>query len=116
MNDRLKTALGGKRILVTGGSGFVGTHFVEALLDGGAMVRVPVHHRPMIVRDARIEQVGADLTQADDCLRVCEGIEYVVHAAGAVAAAGVTASNPMAAMTANLVLTIRMLEASWTAG
>ena len=114
MDDTLKTALGGKRILVTGGAGFVGTHFVEALLDAGARIRVPIHRRPMIVRDARIEQIGADLTQPDDCLRVCHGIDYVVHAAGAVAAAGVTASNPMAAMSANLVLTIRMLEASWT--
>jgi GDP-L-fucose synthase len=116
LDDTLKTALGGKRILVTGGAGFVGTHFVEALLDAGAQIRVPIHHRPIIVRDQRVEQVGADLTQADDCLRVCNGIDYVVHAAGAVAAAGVTASNPMAAMSTNLVLTIRMLEASWTAG
>lgn len=116
MDDTLRTALGGKRILVTGGAGFVGTHFVEALLDAGARIRVPIHHRPMIVRDPRVEQVGADLTQPDDCLRVCNGIDYVVHAAGAVAAAGVTASNPMAAMSANLVLTIRLLEASWTSG
>jgi GDP-L-fucose synthase len=116
LDDTLKTGLGGRRILVTGGAGFVGTHFVEALLEAGARIRVPIHHRPMIVRDARIEQIGADLTQPDDCLRVCHGIDYVVHAAGAVAAAGVTASNPMAAMSANLVLTIRMLEASWTSG
>ena len=116
MNDTLKTTLGGKRILVTGGTGFVGTHFVEALIAAGATIRVPIHHRPMIVRDPSVEQVGADLNQAADCLRVCEGIDYVVHAAGAVAAAGVTAANPMAAMTANLVLTIRMLEAAWTAG
>ena len=116
MDDTLKTAFAGKRILVTGGTGFIGTHFVEALIDAGAGLRVPIHHRPMIANDPGIEQVRADLNQPDDCLRVCEGIDYVVHAAGAVAAAGVTASNPMAAMTANLVLTIRMLEASWTAG
>ena len=106
----------GKRVLVTGGSGFVGTHFVEALLETGAAIRVPIHHRPMIVEDPRIEQVPADLTQLADCLRACDGIDYVVHAAGAVAAAGVTASNPMSAIATNLVLTTRMMEAAWSAG
>jgi GDP-L-fucose synthase len=116
MDERLNAHFGGKRVLVTGGSGFVGTHFVEALLKIGATVCVPIHRRPMIVRDERIQQIRADLTQPEECLRACAGIDYVVHAAGAVAAAGVTASNPMSAITTNLVLTTRMLEAAWTAG
>jgi GDP-L-fucose synthase len=116
MTDSLPPAFRDRRVLVTGGSGFVGTHFVEALLAAGARVRVPIHQRPMIVRDPRIELVEADLTRPEDCLRVADGIEYVVHAAGAVAAAGVTASNPMSAITANLVLTTRMLEGAWRAG
>jgi len=106
----------GKRVLVTGGSGFVGTHFVEALLDQGALVRVPLHNRAMIVADARIETLPADLTRPEDCMRVCQGVDYVIHAAGAVAAAGVTAGNPMSAITTNLVLTAQMLQAAWTAG
>jgi GDP-L-fucose synthase len=116
MDERLTTALRDRRVLVAGGSGFVGTHFVEALLAAGARIRVPIHLRPMIVRDARIEQVAADLTRSEDCLRVCQNIDYVVHAAGAVAAAGVTASNPMSAIATNLVLTTRLLEGAWSAG
>lgn len=106
----------GKTVLVTGGSGFVGTHFVEALLAQGARVRVPIHTRPMIVNDERIELVQADLVRPEDCLRVAQGADYVIHAAGAVAAAAVTASNPMSAITANLILNARMLEAAWQAG
>jgi len=106
----------GKRILVTGGSGFVGTHFVQALLEQGAKIRVPVHARPMIVRDPRIELVQADLTRIEDCRAACKDMQYVIHAAGAVAAAGVTATNPMAAMTSNLVLTVQTLQASWEMG
>lgn len=106
----------GKRVLVTGGSGFVGTHFVQALLEQGARIRVPVHERPMIVKDARIELVQADLTRIDDCRTVCKDMQYVIHAAGAVAAAGVTATNPMAAMTTNLVLTAQTLQAAWDMG
>ena len=52
----------------------------------------------MIVRDPRVELVGADLS-IEDCRTPCKDIDYVIHAAGAVAAAGVTATNPMSATT-----------------
>ena len=52
----------GKKVLVTGGTGFVGTHIVEELLRLGALVRIPVHERQPIVRDERLETVRADLT------------------------------------------------------
>jgi GDP-L-fucose synthase len=103
----------GKRVLVTGGAGFVGTHFVQALLEQGARIRVPIHQRPMIVQDARIELAQADLTRIDDCRAVCKDMDYVIHAAGAVAAAGITASNPMSAITTNLVLTVQTMQAAW---
>ncbi len=105
----------GKTVLVTGGSGFVGTHIVLELLKAGAKIRVPLHERPMIVQDKRIELVRADLTRQEDCLRVCEGVDYIFNAAGAVAAAGVTTTNPMSAITTNLVLNAQMLQAAWTA-
>jgi GDP-L-fucose synthase len=106
----------GKKVLVTGGTGFVGLHLVEELLKAGGRVRVPVHHRSLAMTDERIETVSADLTNPEDCLRVLDGIEICFHAAGAVAAAAVTAGNPMEAIIANLILTSRMLQAAWTAG
>jgi GDP-L-fucose synthase len=106
----------GRHVLVTGGAGFVGTHFVQALLEQGARVRVPIHHREMIVRDPRIELVPADLTRIEDCRVVCKEMECVIHAAGAVAAAGVTAGNPMSAITANLVLTAQVMQAASETG
>ncbi len=105
-----------KKVLVTGGTGFVGTHFVQALLDQGAIVRIPIHRRqPLLVHD-NIERISADLNKLSDCLKICEGIDYVFHAAGAVAAASVTVSNPMSAIAENLVLTVRVLEAAWSCG
>ncbi len=96
-----------KTVLVTGGSGFVRSHFVQALLEQGARVKVPIHKRPLIVTDHDVEVVNADLNNLQDCLRACEGVDYVIHAAGAVAAAGVTVTNPMSAISANLVLTVQ---------
>lgn len=101
-----------KSVLVTGGTGFVGTHFVQQLLEQGAMVRITVHRRAPIIRDERIETVPADLTRLDNCLKATLGVDYVFHAAGAVSAAGVTTSNPMSAITTNLILTACMLEAA----
>lgn len=103
----------GKIALVTGGTGFVGTHIVQELLKHGAKVRVPIHKRPLIIKDERIETIYADLTKLEDCIAVVKGVDYVFHAAGAVAAAAVTAGNPMAAITTNLILTVQMLQAAW---
>lgn len=103
-----------KKVLVTGGTGFVGCHFVRALLDRGASVRVPIHKRSLVFADDRIETMPADLTLPEDCLKVCEGVDYVFHAAGAVSAAGMTVTNPMSAIATNLVLTARILEGAMT--
>jgi len=103
----------GKVCLVTGGTGFVGTHFVIELLKTKAKIRVPIHIRPMIVQDSNVDTLKADLTRLEDCLIAMEGVDYVFHCAGAVAAAAVTAGNPMAAINTNLLLTARVLEAAW---
>lgn len=101
---------------MTGGTGFVGTHFVEELLRQGALVRVSIHQRPLIINDPRIETVQADLTQLEDCCKAMHGIQYVFHAAGAVSSAAVTASNAMSAITQNLILTAQCLQGAWMEG
>lgn len=105
-----------KKVLVTGGAGFVGTHIVQELLKQEAKVRVSIHNRPLIVRDERIQTVYADLDRLDDCKKAAEGVDYVFHAAGTVGAAGVTKSAIMASIAKNLVLNAYMLEAAWEAG
>lgn len=103
----------GKKVLVTGGTGFVGTHFVEELLRRGAEVRITTHQRPPIIQDSRIEYSYADLTKLDECCAACHDVQYVFHCAGAVSAAAMTNSNPMSAIVTNLTLTAQMLQAAW---
>jgi len=105
----------GKRVLVTGGTGFVGLHIVLELLKQGAKVRVPLHNRPLIIQDENIEIISVDLSDQNGCLKAADGVDYVFHAAGAVAGVGLAANGSMAAITTNLILTSQMLQASWTA-
>lgn len=102
-----------KVVLVTGGAGFVGSHFVEELLKMGAKVKIPLHGRESRIKDDCIETVSADLMNFNDCLKVCEGVDHVIHAAGSVGAAGVKAVDAMTSIRENLVMTSQMLEAAW---
>ncbi|MEI6056116.1 MAG: NAD-dependent epimerase/dehydratase family protein [Lentisphaerota bacterium] len=105
-----------KKVLVTGGTGFVGTHLVQALLENGAFVRIPVHRRQPLVKDERIEIVYADLNHLEECMEAMKGIDYVFHAAGGVGAAGVTPAYQLEGISMSLALTSRVLQSAWNAG
>lgn len=105
-----------KKILVTGGTGFVGSHIVEELLAAGAFVRVPLHTRPSPIQDDRLELLSGDLTVLEDCRRLARGMDYVFHAGGTVSSAGTTSAAAMSAITLNTVVTANTIQAAWEEG
>lgn len=106
----------GRKVLVTGGAGFIGGHIAEALLARGAKVRVTMHRRPGVLPDGAAEEIQADLANPEDASRAVQGMDCVIHAAGAVSGAGVGALGAMEGIATNLVLTARIVEAAWKAG
>lgn len=73
---------------VTGGTGFLGRYFVDALLAAGWHVRVLVRRVPSRPMPSTVELVPGDLGDADALSRLVEGASAVVHAAGLVKALG----------------------------
>lgn len=73
----------GKSAFVTGGTGFVGSHLVEALLARGYTdVRSLVRRRPKWLAGLDVEHIGGDLDDETALREGVRGVEYVYHVAG----------------------------------
>jgi len=76
----------GKKVSVTGGSGFIGTHYIQELLDSGCFVKTHIHENPLQIQDDRLEILkNINLTCLEDCLKLTEGADYVIHSGGKIA-------------------------------
>jgi nucleoside-diphosphate-sugar epimerase len=76
------------RILVTGATGFLGSHVAEQLARQGHTVRVLVRRTSdrSFLRGFEAEEALGDVTQPETLPAAVEGVEAVVHAAGLVKA------------------------------
>lgn len=80
-----------KKILITGGAGFVGSHLADALLTAGHDVRVFDNLSPQVHRSGvpsylspDVEFVLGDMRDSDAVRKAIEGIEVIFHLAAAV--------------------------------
>jgi GDP-L-fucose synthase len=85
--ERSAAFFSGKRVLVTGGAGMIGSHVVEMLVPFGAQITVPVRRTTNLdnlsaVRD-RIALVEADLFDRAQVDRVLPGHDVILHLAAA---------------------------------
>ena len=105
-----------KKVVVTGGSGFIGTHFINELLDRGAKVKTSIHKRPLKVSDERIEVVeNIDLEKLDDAIKLIDGADYVIHTSGYIGHPSGIATDFQIALNQLTVIT-NELEASYKCG
>ena len=74
-----------KKILITGGTGFLGTHIVRQFLDAGEKnLKVMASHVPEWVKDAGIKAVEGSVTDRDDVAKACKNVSAIVQLAGKV--------------------------------
>ncbi len=105
--------LAGRRMLITGGSGFIGRHVVADLLGAGAHVRVVDLEAHV---DPEVEIVRGDIGDRDVLDAALEGgFDGIVHLA-AVTSVLRSVEHPEAAFDANVAATAALLEAGRAAG
>jgi nucleoside-diphosphate-sugar epimerase len=101
------------KALVTGGTGFVGSHLLESLLQRGdevrALVRAPAKAEALGL--SGVEWVRGDLSDAGALTRAAGGVDVVYHVAGVVAAL-----DEAGFMAVNREGTRRVIEAAEAAG
>jgi UDP-glucose 4-epimerase len=102
------------KILVTGGSGFIGSHVVDKAVAAGHQVRVlDIRPSPWLNGDG--EMAIGDVTRFDEVAHAARGCDAIVHLA-AVADVDEVARAPVATQAVNAQGTLAVLEAARAVG
>jgi nucleoside-diphosphate-sugar epimerase len=106
-----------KKVLVTGGAGFIGSHLVKKLLDLGCEVSLADNFsrgrreniEPFL---DKIHLYQGDLTKLENCVMAVKSIDYVFHLAASVGGIHYIKRENVEGSTPSILMNTNMLEAS----
>ena len=112
--------INGKRIVITGGAGFIGSTLANVLADTNQILIFDNFARDTITNTRlanheNVQIVKADILDAEALVAACRGAQIVVHAA-AIAGINTTVENPVATMRVNMLGSANALAAAHAAG
>ncbi|MDA9167834.1 NAD(P)-dependent oxidoreductase [Candidatus Pelagibacter sp.] len=105
-----------KKILVTGGSGFIGTNFLKSIASQFSEVRSNYFKNEKFFRVDKVNYIKADLEDISECKKICKEIDVVVMCAANSSGAGVMEKTPLVHLTPNIRMNLNMLEAAYECG
>jgi GDP-L-fucose synthase len=110
-----------RRVLVTGGSGFVGSHLVERLVEAGADVRATGRRdrgswHPVPAIRSSVDYRQGDLADPQFSAHSSEGRDIVLHLAAVVGGIGFNAPHPALLFSENVIPGVQLLRAAQAAG
>jgi len=113
--------LKGKKVLITGAAGFIGSHLVEHLVDRGCSVRALVHYNSRcdigllrcVPKDKlnEVDLVLSDLRDYGSLEKAVKGIDIIFHL-GALIAIPYSYAYPRQVAESNIIGTLNVLMAS----
>jgi len=111
-----------KKILVTGGAGFIGSNLCESLLEDGYTVRCfdnfatgHFHNIEHLMSNPNFDLLVGDIRNLADCQKAVDGMEYVMHEA-ALGSVPRSITDPITTNEVNISGFLNMLVASRDAG
>ena len=120
MSDVPAPPFSGRRLLLTGGAGFIGSHLAERLLATNQVVVLDTLRRNALAsagldRHPNLTLIQGDVTDLGVMQKAVEGCDAVIHLAS-IAGVDTVLKNPVLTMRVSLVGTMNALEAAQAAG
>lgn len=112
--------ISGRRILLTGGAGFIGSHLVERLSPDNEIVVLDTFRRNALGpagldKHPHVKTIQGDVLDAVAVKNAMAGCDVVIHLAS-IAGVDTVLGNPVLTMRVSLLGTMHVLEAALTAG
>jgi len=107
-------ALSGKRVLITGGAGFIGSTVARQLVDANTVIAADNLHREPgagLLEHPNFELRQVDVMDADAIRELAQGVTHIVHCA-AIAGVDTVRESPVRTMRVNMIGTYNVLEAA----
>ena len=101
-----------KRILLTGASGFIGSHLLPALLSDGWKVLVLVHQKPLSGsrNEKRLKMIHGELTDLNLLGKYISNVDALCHAAAFIPPDYEDSQYAEPCLQINALATLRMVE------
>ena len=106
----------GKKVLVTGAGGLVGTQVAKLLLEQGAEVRGTYRNREVPSWVGDLETMHCNFMNIEDVKKAVKGMDIVFVCSANTSGAGVMARDPLQHITPNLIMNSTLMEESYRAG